>query len=84
MQWECLFLDIYGHNKQLHESQNMIVTTSDGRWNGERMPRNVMAIVNQLGADGWEMINSNGMQGVNSGAVTPAHGFQAVFKRPKG
>ena len=31
VKWDYLFLNIQGHNQALHEADNMLVTTSDGR-----------------------------------------------------
>lgn len=81
--WEYLFLEVTGHNRPLRQAENMLVTSSDGRWADSKMPKDIIGIVNQLGAEGWEMINSSG-GGDSNFIVTPSHyGFEAVFKRPK-
>ena len=59
-----------------------MVTTSDGRWQEATMPTDVIGLVNQLGLDGWEMVNSSGPSNDPTVRVTPWLSFQAVFKRP--
>jgi hypothetical protein len=85
--WEYLFLTIEGHNVELSNAGNMLVTTSDGRWRRERMPKNVFGIVHQLGEEGWEMVNCSGGKYMPNGypviSVWPTQSFEAVFKRPK-
>ena len=80
--WEYLFLNVEGHNGDLLTAKNMLVTTSNGRWQGVRMPTNVIDVVNQLGAGGGEMVNSAGPTGSGYAVVTPSWKFDAVFKRP--
>jgi len=94
--WEYLFLSIEGHNDTLRKAQNMLVSTSDGRWNDEKMPNDPAGLVNRLGIEGWEMVNSCGNisslmgVGVTPSATPLAHvkggaavyHFDAVFKRP--
>jgi len=79
--WEYLFLRVLGHNKGLSEANNMLVTTSDVRWNLEKMPKNVPGLLNGLGAEGWELIAST--DGSGRGNVGPGELFEAIFKRPK-
>jgi hypothetical protein len=83
--WEYLFLIITGHNKSLYEADNMLVTTSDGRWRQEKMPKNVFGVVRQVGEEGWEMVQCNAGSGGNGGVfVWPEHySFEAVFKRAR-
>jgi hypothetical protein len=82
--WEYLFLEIVGHNKGLMEAQNMVITTSDGRWRRAQMPTNVIGFVNQLGGEGWEMVNSSGPVTYfpSYELPTPGYSFHAVLKRP--
>ena len=84
-QWEYLFLRIWGHNKNLDEAQNMIVTTSDGRWQDQKLPTDVFGLVRQLGEEGWEMVNCGGgnVSSVEPRAFWPRSEFEAVFKRPR-
>jgi hypothetical protein len=42
--WEYLLLEIDGHNRPLLGAQNMVVSTSDGRWHEERFPKDPMAV----------------------------------------
>ena len=79
-QWEYLFLEIVGHDDTLRAARNMLVTSSDGRWQEERMPMGPASIVNQLGAEGWEMIERGAHMWMSS---ETGPGFSAVFKRPK-
>lgn len=79
--WEYLFLVIKGHNDGLDSAKNTLVWTSDGRWNETKMPKDVIGIVNSLGAEGWEMVASNGSTGERNW-VAPVGGYDAVFKRP--
>ena len=77
--WEYLTLLITGHNKALYEAQNMLVTTSDGRWRATKMPNDPMAIVNQLGKEGWELVNYSGWSEFRT--IGPWAQFDAIFKR---
>lgn len=74
---EYLFLLIEGHNKPIGYADNVLVWTSDGRWNYTKMAKDVLGIVNQLGAESWEMVESSHYNPSNS-----ASGYAAVFKRP--
>ena len=81
--WEYLILRIVGHNKELSDAQNMVVYTSDGRFDGRvRQPKDVHGLINSLGADGWEMMSSSGAAGqIGLVGVAPAWNVEAVFKR---
>jgi hypothetical protein len=79
--WEYLFLEIDGHNTKLKLAQNMLVTTSDGRWEKARMPKDVIGIGNQLGSEGWEMIGSSGSE-LDVANILPHDQFEASFRRP--
>jgi hypothetical protein len=81
--WEYLFLEILGDKKGVDPAQNMRVTTSDGRWQNARIPTNVVGLVNQLGSEGWEMVNSSGTTVIGTVGSVPLIDFSAVFKRPK-
>jgi hypothetical protein len=83
--WEYLFPKIVGHNKMLHEAENMLVSTSDGRWNREKMPTNPVSMVTQLGDEGWEMVQyTPGEAWARDDRGTFSHSyFTAVLKRPK-
>jgi hypothetical protein len=82
--WEYLWLCIYGHNSDtLGGAKNIVVNTSDGRWQREKMPNDsmtVVEIVNQLGSEGWEMVSSSDWS--LHYYPTPRGFFAAVFKRP--
>jgi len=80
--WEYVFLDIEGHGPALDGAKNMVVTTSDGHWQRTKMPKDVRGIVNELGGEGWEMVNSSSARGMSTSA-TPHYSFEAVFTRPK-
>ncbi len=86
-QWEYLFLSVEGDQGPLWKEKNVVVWTSDGRWKNEKLPKAqtpITGILNQLGAEGWEMVNCGGLSGSNSYVqVLPSGDFQAVFKRPK-
>lgn len=85
--WEYLFLWIVGHNKPLSEADNMLVTTSDGHWDQARMATSrasIVAVLNELGRQGWEMVNSSGYVSVFNlvtPSVAPSGLFEAMFKR---
>jgi hypothetical protein len=50
-QWEYLFLEVGGDGLILREAKNMRVTTSDGRWDRTKMPKDIPGVTNQLGAE---------------------------------
>jgi hypothetical protein len=74
-QWEYLWVDLRGDGDQGLSEQDMLVTTTDGRFQGTKMPTDPIRIINELGAEGWEMV---GFLGSPQGM-----GITAVFKRPK-
>lgn len=73
MKWAYLFVTIHGHNKPLYEAQNMLVTTSDGRWQQTKLPADLPGFVNQLGQEGWELVRVDGNSHI---------GGEFAFKRP--
>ncbi len=82
--WDYMFLEIKGHNAPLIEAGNMLVTTSDGRCESEKMPTNIIGVVRRLCEEGWEMVNSSGGGDANGNVgVLPGGSFEAVFKRPQ-
>lgn len=80
--WEYLYLSIFGETnwdgtgRPLANSKEMLVWTSDKRYQDKKMPVDTMGIINQLGDEGWEMVEYVGI------AFQP-HCVAAVFKRPK-
>jgi hypothetical protein len=74
--WEYLELIIEGHNGSLGAAHNMLVTTSDGRFQNAKMPTNVKGVMDQIGADGWELV-------VAQGGSRGLGGLGAWFKRPR-
>jgi hypothetical protein len=86
--WEYMYLYIEGHKAMLHTASTMVVTTSDGRWSQEKLPRTaatIVAVLNELGREGWEMVNSSGNGGTFTPATPSVHAmtFEAMFKRPR-
>jgi hypothetical protein len=77
MKWEYLALEVEPHRDTgLSSAKNMLVTTSDGRYQDTQMPTDVMKILQELGSEGWEMIKSS------YAVVHPrGTGYAAIFKR---
>jgi hypothetical protein len=57
MKWEYLYLEIDPHNEDWSSAGNVLVSSSDGRWKQEKMRKDPARIFNQLGSEGWEMLN---------------------------
>ena len=81
--WEYLVLKIQGQQGQIDQSKNMLVTTSDGRHTDAVMPMNIMGLVNEMGAEGWEMLNADAHLGMMLLGLTSQFNVVVVFRRPR-
>lgn len=84
-QWEYLFLKITTNSGDLRQGRDMLVSTSDGRWQGASMPADPISVLNTLGSEGWEMVQhmTHGGWAVHGGGGPfTFDAFAAVFKRP--
>src|SRR4051812_2676892 len=82
--WEYLTLEIEALRDAGIGVVGMFVTTSDGRYDRASMPPQPMDVLNELGADGWELVACSGPPAhaipIPNLDVTGA--FYAMFKRP--
>jgi len=76
MQWEYLF--VYARQDGKDDATQIAVSSSDKRYEQKRRSGSIFALVNQLGAEGWELVNCRSPQG-----IYPWTRFDGVFKRPK-
>lgn len=74
--WEYVMVQCFGHNKPLGAAENILVTSSDGRFQQSKMRNDFMSIVSIYGDDGWELVQIEG---------DTVSGFYKnfYFKRPK-
>ena len=82
--WEYLELTAIGHNEPLADARNALVSTTDGRYWKAKMPKEaIIAVLNELGAEGWELVSTGGST-LQGGLIAPGYldGFAAMFKRP--
>jgi hypothetical protein len=83
--WEYLTLEIEALRDAGIGTVAMWVTTSDGRYDHTSMPNEPMAVLNELGADGWDMVECGGPTAHGYTIPVPdldvTGAFYAMFKR---
>lgn len=77
--WDYLFVNM----RTGSGGRQVIVDASDRRLNGTIDDTTIGDVVNRLGAEGWEMVNCQGIGAQGHASFFPERGMSAVFKRPK-
>lgn len=75
--WEYVVLELEGHRSELRSANNMIVSSSDGRYSAEQMPKDVLRLLNEYGAEGWEYMPEASIPTLRGMSVTTY-----LFRRP--
>lgn len=89
--WIYLGLTIKGDRAgPLAQAKNIVVTSTDKRWQDAKMPNSptaVIDVVNSLGSEGWEMVNGGCLTAAVGSAFEAtitddrSYNFSAIFKR---
>jgi len=81
--WEYLFVEVSEHRDRT--GTTLSVGSSIDRYKRgdirNPVPGDIPSFMDELGADGWEMINCR--SDLNPGRFFPIRSLEAVFKRPK-
>ena len=84
VRWEYVEVTAVGHHEPLSDARNALVSTTDGRYWKAKMPKEaIIAVLNELGEEGWELVSTGGST-LQGGLIAPGFldGFAAMFKRP--